>query len=350
VSHPHKDLSDQTRLCHDQGGERHHGAVVTPIYQNTLFSFKNWDAIDDAFENIQESYVYSRLLNPTVSDVEQKIADLARGEVAKLCASGMAAISSAIFHCVSAGDHIITINSLYGPANSFISGYLEEKSGITVTYVKGDSVEEIKSAITPRTKLIYLESPSSMLFVLQDLQEISKVAKEHNIKTVIDNTWATPLYQKPLELGIDIEVHSVSKYLCGHSDVVAGVIISSKEIMDDILMKEHGLLGGKMSPFEAWLILRSMRTLQLRMRQHEESTAKIAAYLEAHPRIRQVNYPGLASHPQYALGQKQMTGNSGLLSIELDTDDISDVKRCVDALDLFKIGVSWGGHESLIYA
>jgi len=251
-------LEDQSYLCHDKRDGRHHGAVVPPIYQNTLFAFEDWNAIDDGFEHIKDRYVYSRLLNPTVEAAEEKIAYIAHGEKAKLYASGMAAISAAIMYCIEAGDHIITIKSLYGPANSFIGSYLKDKSDVSTTYVNGDDIDEIRAAITDKTRLIYLESPSSMLFKLQDLQAISQLAKEHEIRTIIDNTWASPVFQKPLDYGIDIEVHSVSKYLCGHSDVVAGVVIASKTIMDDMLMKEHSLLGGKMSPFEGWLILRSM--------------------------------------------------------------------------------------------
>lgn len=343
-------MDDQSYLCHDKTDERHHGAVVPPIYQNTLFAFEDWDAIDKGFEHVKERYVYSRLLNPTVDAAEEKIAYIAHGEKAKLYASGMAAISAAVMYCVDAGDHIITIKSLYGPANSFIGTFLKEKSGISTTYVNGDDLNEIKAAITERTKLIYLESPSSMLFKLQDLAAVSELARKNNIKTVIDNTWASPLFQKPLDLGIDIEVHSVSKYLCGHSDVIAGVVIASKKIMDDMLMKEHALLGGKMSPFEGWLILRSMRTLILRMKQHEKTALEVAKHLEDHHAIRQVYYPGLESFPQYELGRKQMSGYGGLFSIVLDTDHIDDVKVFVDALNLYKIGVSWGGHESLVYA
>jgi len=346
----HPKLEDQSYLCHDQRDERHHGAVVPPIYQNTLFAFEDWDAIDDGFEHIKDRYVYSRLLNPTVEAAEEKIAYIAHGEKAKLYASGMAAISAAIMYCVEAGDHIITIKSLYGPANSFIGSYLKDKSGVTTTYVNGDDIDEIRAAITDRTRLIYLESPSSMLFKLQDLVAVSQLAKEHDIKTIIDNTWASPVFQKPLDYGIDIEVHSVSKYLCGHSDVVAGVVIASKDIMDDMLMKEHALLGGKMSPFEGWLILRSMRTLLLRMKQHEKSAIEVANFLEKHGSVRKVNFPGLLSFSQYELGQKQMSGYGGLFSIVLDTDDIEDVKTFVNALSLFQIGVSWGGHESLVYA
>ena len=343
-------LTDQSYLCHDERDGEHHGAVVPPIYQNTLFVFKDWDGIDEGFEHVRDRYVYSRLLNPTVEAAEEKIAHIAHGEKAKLYASGMAAISAAVMTCMGVGDHMITIKSLYGPANSYIGSYLKEKSGITTTYVDGDDVEEIRTAITDKTRLIYLESPSSMLFKLQDLAAISLLAKAHNIKTIIDNTWASPIFQKPLDLGIDIEVHSVSKYLCGHSDVIAGVVISSKEIIDDMLMKEHALLGGKMSPFEGWLILRSMRTLLLRMKQHERSAMEVASYLESHEAVRKVNFPGLPGFPQYELGRKQMSGYGGLFSIVLDTDDIADVKVFVNALRLFQIGVSWGGHESLVYA
>ncbi len=327
-----------------------YGAVVPPIYQNSLFAFKDWDSIDKAFDEFSTSMIYSRINNPTAIAAEEKIAALCHGEKAKLTASGMAAISAAILHVVKANDHIITIHSVYGPANSFMGSYLKDKSNIDTTYVRGTSVQEFADAIRPNTTLIYLESPASMTYEMQDLKAIAKLAKKHGIKTIIDNTWATPLYQHPLDLGIDIEIHSVSKYICGHSDVVAGVIVSDQETIDAIIRKEYALLGGKIAPFEAWLILRSLRTLPARMHQHQANAKKIAQYLEGHKKIREVLYPGLESFEQYKLGKKQMSGYTGLLSFELDTDRMEEVKEFVNTLQLFHIGVSWGGHESLIYS
>jgi len=344
-----KKHKDETLLNHDNYKDQH-GAVVPPLYQNSLFTFENWDAIDQAFDKKADAFIYSRLMNPTVQVAEEKIARLCRGEKAKLCASGIAAITSAILHCISANDHIVTIKKIYGPTNNFIGNYLKNKFNVRTTYVDGRYVEDFEAAIQPNTKLIYLESPASLTLELQDLKALSAIAKKHGIKTVIDNTWASPIFQKPLTLGIDIEVHSASKYLGGHSDVVAGVMISDKETMNSIITAEHELLGAKMAPFEGWLILRSLRTLPIRMKAIMENTIQVARFLESHDKVVRVNYPGLESFEQYALGKKQMSGYGGLLSFELATDDISLVKAFVNGLNLFALGVSWGGHDSLVYA
>ena len=346
-----RDYKDETRLVHDDDEYfKHHGAIVPPIYQNSLFAFENWDDIDKAFDNISDSYVYSRLMNPTVEIAEKKIAQLCHGEKAKLCASGMAAISSAILHYVKAGDHIVTIKNVYGPANNFIGKYLHDKCGIDVTYIRGTEITQFEEAIRPNTTLFYLESPASMTYEQQDLVGVIDLAREKNIKTIIDNTWASPVFQKPLLMGIDMEVHSVSKYIGGHSDVVAGVIVGKTEDVNSIIVNEHALLGGKMSPFEGWLVLRSLRTLPIRMKQHQNTALTVAAFLHGHPRIRKVYYPGLPSNDQYELGKKQLLGYGGLMSIEIDIDDIEGAKLFVDTLELFKLGVSWGGHESLVYS
>jgi len=344
-----KKISEETILNHDSYSDQH-GAVVPPIYQNSLFTFKDWDAIDQAFDNKAEAYIYSRLLNPTVKVAEDKIAAICQGEKAKLCASGIAAITSAILHCIKAGDHILTIKNIYGPTNNFISKYLADKFNISATYLDGKNAQEFETNIKPNTKLIYLESPASLTMELQDLKAIATIAKKNKIKTIIDNTWASPIFQKPLELGIDIEVHSASKYLGGHSDIVAGVIISNQEIMDAIITAEHEWLGAKMAPFEGWLILRSLRTLTLRMKAIMANALEVAQFLEAHSKVVRVHYPGLPSFEQYELGRKQMTGYGGLMSFELATKDLSQIKSFVNGLEIFKLGVSWGGHDSLVYA
>jgi len=340
-----------TNLCHD-GEEyaKHQGAIVPPLYQNSLFAFENWDAIDEAFSDISKSYVYSRLLNPTVAFAEKKLAELAGGEKAKLYGSGMAAIAAAIMHYVEHGQHIVSLKTVYGPAHSFMSKFLSEKCDVSVTYIDGKSVDQFEAAIQENTALFYLESPSSLVYNLQDLDAISKLAKSRNIKTVIDNTLCTPLFQKPLALGIDMEVHSVSKFLCGHSDMVAGLVIGSTSDLDQMLTMEHALLGAKMAPFEAWLLLRSLRTLPIRMKAHSESTKILLKKLENHPKIRRVYHPFMASNNQLQLAESQMLDCAGVVSIELNTDKLTEVKAFVDSLQLFKLGVSWGGHESLVYA
>ena len=340
----------KTMLSHyGENREKNRGAVVPPIYQNSLFTFENWDAINEAFDDPYNSNIYTRGNNPSVTMVEEKLAKLCGGERAKLFASGMGAISSSILHCVKCRDHIIAVKNVYGPANNFMNEYLKEKMDIDTTFISGESIDEFKEAIRENTSLIYLESPSSAVFSLQNIKEVAKLAKENGIKTIIDNTWATPMFQRPLEMGIDLEVHSCSKYLGGHSDIVSGVVTGREEDIKAIYETEHALLGAKMAPFEAWLLMRSLRTLPYRMRGHAENTMEVAKFLEGHSKIARVLYPGLPSHPQYDLGNEQMSGYTGLLTFELDTKNLEEIKSFVNTLKYFSIGVSWGGHESLIY-
>lgn len=344
-----KKLAVETMLAHyGEKREEHQGAVVPPIYQNTLFTFESWDAIDNAFADPINNNIYSRGNNPSATIPEAKLAALAGGEKARMFSSGMGAITAAIMHFVKAGDHIITLKNIYGPAMNFIDNYLGSKMNIESTFVKGDCVKEIEDAIKENTTLIYLESPASSVFTLQDLEAIALLAKQHGIKTIIDNTWATPIFQKPLKLGIDLEVHSCSKYIGGHSDVVAGVVIGSAKDIDEIFTTEYSLFGGKIAPFEAWLITRSLRTLPLRMAKHQENTLRVAAFLNSHPKVKRVMYPGLKEFPQYELAKKQMSGFTGLFGFEIDTENVDELKEFMNSLELFSIGVSWGGHESLI--
>ncbi|MDA7497305.1 aminotransferase class I/II-fold pyridoxal phosphate-dependent enzyme [bacterium] len=350
-----KEVSIETLMAHiGEDRSRYDGAVVPPIFQNSLFTFEDWDDIDAAFEDRTSRPIYTRLLNPTTSVAEQKIAALAttsRTDLeARLTASGMAAVSAVIFHSISAGDHIVAVKNVYGPTNNFLNTYLRKKMNVDTTFVPGTTLQDFEQAITPKTKLIVLESPSSAVFSLQNIQEVTDFAREKGITTIIDNTWATPFFQKPLDLGIDFEVHSVSKYLGGHSDVVAGVIIASKDRIQRLIIEEGELFGGIAAPLTSWLITRSLRTLSLRLERHQKNALAIAAFLEQHPKIDHVRYPGLKSHPQYDLACRQMTGFTGLMSFQLSTDDLSSIKRFFNGLTYFQIGVSWGGHESLIYA
>nr|WP_298928512.1 aminotransferase class I/II-fold pyridoxal phosphate-dependent enzyme [uncultured Allomuricauda sp.] len=326
------------------------GAMVTPIFQTSNFKFDSWEAISNAFDHRTKSFIYSRGNNPTVEVAQRKLADLASGEKALLFGSGMAAISAAVLHCVQKDGHIIAIKNIYGPTNNLLYTYLKDKMNVSITFVSGVELGEFEAAIQANTNLIYLESPSSGVFSLQDIRSVAALAKKNGIKTVIDNTWATPFFQKPLEMGIDLEVHSCSKYIGGHSDVVAGVVIGSSELMNQIFKKEYEWLGARISPAEAALITRSLKTLPLRMKAHEANALEIAEFLENHPKITSVNYPGLKSFKQYDLGKRQMSGNSGLLSFRLATNDLEKAKTFFNNLKKFRIAVSWGGYESLIYA
>ena len=341
--------SPETLLCHDEE-QKYEGAVVPPLFQNSLFTFPDWDAIENAFDAHQEHFIYSRGKNPTVEFAEKKLAKIAHADRAILFTSGMAAITAAVLYCVKPDSHIITVKNVYGPTSNLMANYLKEKLNIETTFISGENVDEFRTNIRKNTTLIYLESPSSAVLSLQDLGAVALLAKEKKIKTICDNTWATPLFQKPLDLGIDFEVHSVTKYLCGHSDLVAGVILGKEQEMSALYEREFKWLGGKIAPFEAWLLIRSLRTLSIRMQRHQENAMKVAQFLEQHPQIELVRYPGLPSFPQYELGKKQMTGYSGLLSFQLKTNDIEKVKAFYNALKMFHRGVSWGGFESLVYA
>ncbi|TXN34949.1 aminotransferase class I/II-fold pyridoxal phosphate-dependent enzyme [Flagellimonas hymeniacidonis] len=326
------------------------GAMVTPIFQTSNFSFESWEAISNAFDHRTKSFIYSRGNNPTVEVAQRKLADLARGERALLFGSGMGAISAAVLHCAQKDGHIIAIKNIYGPTNNLLYTYLKDKMNVSITFVSGVELGEFEAAIQANTNLIYLESPSSGIFSLQDIPTVAALAKKNDIKTVIDNTWATPFFQKPLEMGIDLEVHSCSKYIGGHSDVVAGVIIGSDKLIGGIFEKEYEWLGARIAPAEAALITRSIKTLPLRMKAHEANALQVATFLENHPKIVKVNYPGLESFEQYDLGKRQMSGNSGLLSFRLATNDLEKAKTFFNNLKKFRIAVSWGGYESLIYA
>ena len=341
--------SPETLLCHDPE-RKYEGAVIPPIFQNSLFTFPDWETIDNAFDARQENFIYSRGKNPTVDFAEKKLAELAGAARAILFTSGMAAISAAVLYCVKPNSHIITLKNVYGPTSNFMANYLKDKLNIETTFISGETVNEFKANIRANTTLIYLESPATAVFSLQDLEAVAQLAKANSIKTICDNTWATPLFQRPLDFEIDFEVHSVSKYLGGHSDLVAGAVIGKKQEMEALFAKEYEWLGGKISPFEAWLLIRSLRTLPIRMQRHQDNAMKVALFLEKHPQVALVRYPGLPSFPQYELGKKQMTGYSGLLSFQLKTNDLEKVKAFFNALKMFHKGVSWGGFESLVYA
>jgi cystathionine beta-lyase/cystathionine gamma-synthase len=325
-------------ICAHLGDEydRFHGAVSPPVYQTSLFSRKRRSS----------GYTYSRVSNPTTEIAEAKLAALEQGEAARCFGSGMAAISSTILHFVATGSHVVAPRNVYGPVKHFLTEYLS-RFGVEVSFVTGDSVEDIEAAITPETSLLYLETPSSNVFSLQDIQAIASIAKARDIPTVLDNSWATPMFQNPLVLGVDVVVHSASKYLGGHSDLIGGVAVGGQETIVSIGNQERSTLGSIMGPQDSWLLIRSLRTLPIRMKQHQHSAMAVARFLESHKKVERVLYPGLESHPQYELARRQMSGCSGLLSFVPVGGD-NDIRRFTKALQLFEEGPSWGGYESIL--
>ena len=317
------------------------GAVTPPIFQSSLFTECEGNEGDR-----EGRYAYTRVSNPTTEIVENKVAALEQGEASKCFSSGMGAISAAMMHYLKKDSHVVAVASIYGPAHRFLAEYMK-RFGVEVTFVKGTDTEEIEGAIRENTDLIYLESPSTYLFLVQDLAKIAEVAKKHHAATVIDNTYCTPIFQKPLTFGIDMVVHSASKYLGGHSDIIGGVVIGRKEDIDQIAQSERELFGAVMSPFDSWLMLRGIRTLPVRMKQHMVNAMEMAAYFQELPVVKEVIYPWWETHPQYELAKKQMTGASGLMSVVFDLPG-EQIKRIVRELEFFHRGPSWGGFESLI--
>lgn len=348
TSEPDGSLKPETRIIH-QGEDPflYMGAVVPPIFQNTLFTFKDYDSLEEAMGSSAGRFIYSRSENPVSSVCTTKIAGFEGGEAALLFSSGMAAISSAILSIVKSGDHIVCIKHVYGCTRVLLTRWIN-RFGVSVTFVGGYDPADFEKAIRPNTRLFYLESPTTMVMDVLDTRAIVSIARSHGIKTIFDNSYATPVFQRPLSQGVDLVVHSASKYLAGHSDVVAGVCVGRKEDIRRIHDAELTLLGNTLPPFESWLLLRGLRTLSVRMERHQRNAMKIAGFLESHPRVKKVNYPGLPSHPRHELAAAQMDGTSGLMSFELDTD-IPGLKRFINSLRLFRIGVSWGGFESLVF-
>ncbi len=323
-------------------------AVSPPIFQTSIFCFPSYDEFRDALSDEDSHYLYTRGNNPTVNLCEEKLAALEHADRAKLVSSGVAASSLAILSTLKSGDHAVVVRDCYSWVQYFFNTYLP-KFGIEHTYVEGTSIDEFENAIQDNTRLIYLESPTTFTFKLQPLKQVADLARSKGLTTVIDNTWATPYFQNPIDAGIDLVIHSASKYIGGNSDVIAGVIAGDDEHMKAIFEHQFLPLGPVPDPFQAWLIMRNLRTLHLRMPQHYQNALNLAAMLEKHPKVEGVMYPLLPSFNQYELAKQQMRGGSGLFSFHLKTDRLEDVKQFVNSLTLFKRAVSWGGYESLVF-
>jgi cystathionine beta-lyase/cystathionine gamma-synthase len=327
-----------TLLAHDENFP--FDPVVPPIYQTSLFTFRSYREMEDTFSGQLRRPVYSRGDNPTVMELEKRIAQLEGAEASRAFSSGMGAISATVLALLSSGDRVLAVRHVYSDTFRLFQRLLP-KFGVTVDYVDGTDTEAVLRHL-PTARMLYLESPTSMVFELQDLPQLAAAARAQGVVTVVDNSWATPLFQQPLLHGIDLVLHSASKYIGGHSDTVAGVVSGSAELIRQINQTTYSMFGAKLSPFEAWLLLRGLRSLTLRLPRHEASALAIAGRLRLHPMVGRIHHPAFSNHP----GRLTLLGSTGLFSFEVDAR--IDVPRFVDALKLFRIGVSWGGHESLV--
>jgi len=321
------------------------GAVATPIYETSVFAFASTQQLIDAVSEKSSRDVYTRWSNPTLTAAERKITELEEAEDCAVFSSGMAAISTAIISLVSPGDHIVSIRDLYGGTLDLFSN-LMNRFGVRTTFVEATNIGEIESAVRDNTKLLFLETPTNPTLKLVDLSKVVEIARKSSAKVLVDNTFASPYNQQPLRVGCDAAIHSATKYLAGHNDVTAGAVAGPKGIIGP-MKKLRRILGGVLDPHGAWLLLRGMKTLALRMEKHNSNGQQVAEYLESHPKVARVYYPGLSTHPQHALAERQMKGFGGVLSFELK-GDLNRTIRFVDSLKLALLAPSLGGTETLV--
>jgi methionine-gamma-lyase len=337
----------ETQVIH-AGHQRdiEHGSISTPIYQTSIFAFESTAQGAARFAGEEPGYVYSRIGNPTVRELERRMAILEGTEDAAATASGMGAISVALLHHLGAGDHLVTTAELYGCTYALVHDHLRAQ-GIDVTMVAEPTEAAIEQALRPDTRVIYVETPINPGLQVLDLERIARMARLRGITTVVDNTFMTPLLQKPASLGIDIVVQSATKYLNGHGDVVAGVICGPGQTIKDIRFTTLKNYGAVLSPHAAWLVLRGVKTLALRMERHVENARRVAAFLEDHPMVRQLIWPGLPTHPGHRLIGRQMKAGGAVMSFELDCS-LAEAAMFMDTLQMCQRSVSLGNVETLI--
>lgn len=346
-NHHNRSKHAETNAIH--GGmikDEQFGSLATPLYQTSTFTFENAQQGANRFAGEEQGYIYSRLGNPTTTQLEQTVAALEGTDAAAATATGMGAVSAALLANLSAGDHLIASKAVYGCSFALMSHMLT-KFGIEVTFVDMTEPANISDAVQENTKVIFLESPINPNLVVLDLAEIGAIAKRHNLLSIVDNTFLTPYLQQPKQFGFDLIIHSATKYLNGHGDVVAGIICGSEELISHIKLTALKDIGATMSPHDAWLIIRGLKTLAVRMDRHCSNAQTIAEHLEAHPLIKKVYYPGLPSHDGYKFIGSQMKGAGGVIAFELE-GSLEDGAYLIDQMSLFSIAVSLGDAESLI--
>jgi cystathionine beta-lyase/cystathionine gamma-synthase len=327
--------------------ENYFNAVSPPIMQTSNFVFKTVDDMRKAFADEYSTYLYSRGRNPTVDILRKKLAALDGAEDCLVFNNGAAATFTAVLANVKAGDHIVCVDKPYTWTQKLCNDILP-RFNISTTYIDGTSIEDFERAILPNTTLIYLESPNSWDYKLQDLKAVAELAKAENIITIIDNSYCTPLYQRPIEYGIDLVMQTATKYIGGHSDTLGGVLSGSKQMIEKIFNSEYMNIGSGIQPFNAWLLIRGLRTLPARLDRITASTKKVVAYIKQHPKVERIIFPFDESFPQYQLAKQQMSGACGLFTFIIKSDTITQIENFCNSLQHFFMAVSWGGHESLI--
>lgn len=343
------DAKTVSYILNELGEERENyfNAVAPPIIQTSNFSFKKIAELRNAFEDEYSAFLYSRGLNPTVKILSQKLAALDGAEDCLVFNSGAAAIFASVLANVKSGDHIISVDKPYTWAQKMFNNILP-RFNITTTYIDGTKIENFVNNIQHNTSLIYLETPNSWGFALQDLEAVAKLSKSKNIITVCDNSYCTPLYQRPIGYGIDLVLQSATKYINGHSDVVAGVLCGNKIMIKKIFNSEYMNVGSGIQPFNAWLLIRGLRTLPVRLERISISTKKVLNYLKNHEKVEEIIFPFDKDFPQLDLAKKQMQGACGLFSFIIKAKNIKEIESFCENLKHILMAVSWGGHESLI--
>ncbi len=343
------DSSDKgfnSKLIHSGGIKDPLGSAVTPIYQTSTFSFKSADHGARCFSGEEKGYIYTRLGNPTIEDLENTMAELEKGYGGIATSSGMAAVNTVYLTLLSQGDHMIAHSALYGPSRGIMEK-VYPKFGVSSDFINTTDLEEVKKHIRPNTKLLYLETPANPTMEISDIRAMAKLAHEHDILVCVDNTFSSPYLQNPLELGADIVLHSMTKFINGHADIVGGIIIpKNKELYTDLYTMMANM-GFNMDPHQAWLARRGLKTLSVRIDRSQENAKKVAEHLENHPKVEWILYPGLKSHPQYELAKLQMNGPGSMISFGLK-GGLTSGKILMDNVQLALLAVSLGGVETLI--
>jgi methionine-gamma-lyase len=329
-----------------QHADPHTGAVAPPIVQSSTFAFETCKQGADRFRGDGDGFIYTRMGNPTIARLEEAVTALEGGYGGIATGSGMAALNTILFALLNRGDHLVGTNSVYGPSRMVIEREWS-RFGIDSTFVDTSDLQAVRDALRPETRLIFVESPANPTIVLSDIEAVAGVAHDHGAVLVVDNTFASPVLQRPVALGADVVYHSMTKFINGHTDVVAGMIVTSTEERYRTIKQVSNSLGACMDPHQAWLALRGFKTLSLRVKACQENAARVAEFLEAHPKVEWVRYPGLPSHPQHDLARRQMSGFGALLSFEV-RGGVEAGARLLDGVELMTLAVSLGGIETLI--
>lgn len=335
-----------SKLIHAGADKDQFGSATVPIYQSSTFGFKSADDAAKCFLGEKDGFIYTRVSNPTIQALERQIAILEGGFGGIATSSGMGAVSTIYMSLLKQGDHMISTSAVYGSSRVVMESYFS-KFGVESTYITTSNIENIKKAIKPNTKVLYIETPSNPTMEVTDIEACVALAREHNIITVIDNTFCSPYLQRPLEYGADIVLNSMTKFINGHADVVAGMIVARNEELYTALHATMINMGCNMDPHQAYLVLRGVKTLAIRIERAQQNAMKIAKHLESHPKVEWVKYPGLKSHPQYELAKKQMSGPGTMICFELKSG-FNAGKTLMNNVKLAMLAVSLGGIETLI--